>query len=268
LLSADLTVVPADRVREFQRSTFAGVELGQAAVLPIAWFRSRPRPRYRRSDDGSFTATGEQWPEKTWVALTGQREERGRRRFFEVKGGPWWTDAADATVIEPRAERPFLVKPGDKWILISILQGTLVAYEDLTAVYATLISPGMGGVPRAFGDLVKDSTTPLGSYRITFKDRATTMSHDAEGSKPDDENRSWIADVPFTQYFAPPFALHGSYWHDRLGEPISAGCVNASAIDAEWLFAWTDPKVPDDWQGASGASTPENGPASWIVITR
>src|SRR5690606_5439978 len=43
LLSADLTVVPADRVRLFRRSDFHGVALG-AVKLPIAWFRERDRP--------------------------------------------------------------------------------------------------------------------------------------------------------------------------------------------------------------------------------
>ena len=84
------------------------------------------------------------------------------------------------------------------------------------------------------------------------------------------ENRSfWIADVPHTQYFNPPFALHAAYWHERFGEPTSAGCVNVSPIDAETLFGWSDPQVPEGWQGVTGAgATKENGATTAVVVHR
>jgi lipoprotein-anchoring transpeptidase ErfK/SrfK len=111
---------------------------------------------------------------------------------------------------------------------------------------------------------VQDSTTPLGTYNITFKDKVSTMSPD----KPGDKRTNWIADVPYTQYFDPPFALHAAFWHDRFGEPTSAGCVNVSPIDAEVLFKWSDPPVPEEWQGATGAGAPENGPMTAVVIRK
>ncbi len=268
LLSADLSIVPADRVREFRRSAFAGISTELVTQLPLAWFRERPRPRYSRGANGSFQLNSRSWPERTWTPLTGRAETQGRRRFLEVRGDAGeWTEAADATVVERRLALPFLVKPGEKWILVSLTQGTLVAYEDLTPVYATLISPGRGGVPRPGGDLVQDSTTPLGAFRITWKDRAATMSPQTGGAAGSTRPRFWIADVPFTQYFSAPFALHASYWHETFGEPMSGGCINASPIDAEWLFRWSGPTVPDGWQGAAGAASPENGPATWVIVT-
>ena len=147
---------------------------------------------------------------------------------------------------------------------MSLSNGTLVAYDGLEPFYATLISPGKGGIPVKGRDPVQAGTTPLGAYRITFKDRAATMSPDKKG----EERTLVISDVPFTQYFAPPFALHAAYWHDRFGEPTSAGCVNLSPIDAEALFDFTEPHVPAGWAGATGAGAPENGRASWIVIRR
>ena len=260
LLSADLTVVPADRVRDFRRSTFQGVELGEIR-LPIAFVRERPRPAYR------FTASGpvelsEPFPLRSFVPLSGADREHEGRTFLAVKGSDRFIAADDATVVEPYGKHPFGVEPGDKWILVSITQGTLVAYDDLTPVFTTLISPGLGGVPRRGGDHVKDSTTPLGTFRITFKDRAATMAPEFG------ENRSfWIADVPFTQYFNAPFALHASYWHERFGELMSGGCVNLSPLDAERLFAWTDPKVPPGWQGIVG-NADDAVEATWVVIAR
>ena len=52
LLSTDLTVVPADRVREFRRSDFEGTVLGGDKRLPLAWIRSEDRPRYQLGADG------------------------------------------------------------------------------------------------------------------------------------------------------------------------------------------------------------------------
>ena len=148
--------------------------------------------------------------------------------------------------------------------MVSITQGTLVAYEGMTPVFATLMSPGAGGLPVKGRDNVKASTTPTGTYNVTFKDRATTMSPDKDPEK----RTFWIADVPHTQYFNPPFALHAAFWHERFGEPTSAGCVNVSPQDAETLFGWSDPQVPPDWQGATGAGAPENGGTTAIVVRR
>ena len=70
----------------------------------------------------------------------------------------------------------------------------------------------------------------------------------------------WIADVPFTQYFHGPFALHASFWHEDFGEMKSSGCVNLSPADAEWLFRWTGPVVPDGWQAAGRGGPNGEGP--------
>jgi hypothetical protein len=222
---------------------------------------------YTRSESGSIVRSAASYAVRTFAQLTGRETKQDGVRYLEVKPsadqpGPRFMAASDATVVRAVQRRPFGVKPGEKWILARITQGTLVAYEDLTPVFATLMSPGQGGVPRRGGDLVKDSTTPLGSYRITFKDRAATM---APMTKP---RTFWAADVPFTQYFRAPFAIHGVYWHETFGEPMSAGCINVSPIDAAYLFSWTDPPVPEGWQGVAGAGAPQNGPSSVVVVRR
>jgi lipoprotein-anchoring transpeptidase ErfK/SrfK len=269
LLSTDLTVVPADRVRLFEPSRFHGTPLGPKAgsggvTLPIAFMREKARPQYALDGD-TVSPTGKAWPVRTWVSLTGAEREQGGLTYLEVRDGDrrLFIREEDATVVRDYGKYPFGVKQGEQWMIVSIMEGTLIAYDDLTPVYATLISPGQGGWPRKGGSLVKDSTTPLGTYHMTFKDRAATMSPEFG------EDRSfWIADVPFTQYFSPPFALHAAYWHEKFGELMSGGCVNASPIDAAWLFAWSAPHVPEGWQGATGSGSPENGGTTAIVIRR
>ena len=267
LLSVDLTAVPADRVRPFKPSSFHGVWLRGDQTLPMAWFRQRARPKWRKLANGAFEQFGVSFPVRTYARLTGQSIEAGGVKYLETKENEGsevvWIAEDDATVIEARTTLPFLVKEGQKWVIVRITQGTLVAYEGLKPVFATLISPGAGGVPVQGIDPVKASTTPLGTFNITFKDRAATMSPEFG------ENRSfWIADVPHTQYFKAPFALHAAYWHERFGEPTSAGCVNLSPLDAETVFQWTDPPVPPGWQGAVGAGASENGPTTAVVIAR
>ena len=167
----------------------------------------------------------------------------------------------DATVIRERKEPPIGVAAGSKWLIHSITQGTLIAYEGKRAVFATLASPGAGGVPIKGKDPIKMSTTPLGVYRVTFKHGATTMSPEYG------ENRKfWIADVPYTQYFNAPFALHTAYWHEEFGEPMSAGCVNVSPRDGKWLHDWTTPTVPAGWGGAGPGG--RHGAGTYVVIAR
>jgi hypothetical protein len=268
LLSADHTIVPADRVRPFKPSTFKGVDLAKdEAKLPLAFMRVKARPKHEKRGD-AFVATGEAWPVRTWVELTGARTEAGGKIWLETRersagGTAIHIAEEDATVIETETKLPFGLKENQKWFLVRITSGTLVAYQGLRPTYATLVSPGVGGVPVPGRDPVKDSTTPLGTYPITFKDRAATMS--PEKGK---DRSFWIADVPHTQYFDPPFALHAAYWHERFGELVSAGCVNLSPIDAERLFHWSDPQVPPEWQGATGAGAKENGLASAVVVRR
>ena len=51
-------------------------------------------------------------------------------------------------------------------------------------------------------------------------------------------------EVPFTQYIG-RVALHGAFWHDQFGVPRSHGCINLSPADAEWLFGFTKPLLPE-----------------------
>jgi hypothetical protein len=267
LLSTDHTVVPADRVRPFRPSQFRGTELGSgAAKLPLAWMRVDAKPQYLLGASGP-TKTGESWPVRTFVELTGREVEHGTRTFLETRetreGAPLFLDERDATVVEPDERLPAGVKEGQKWFMIRLTRGTLVAYEGLTPTYATLVSPGKGGVPVKGNDPVEHSTTPLGAYSVTFKDRFATMSPETG------KNRSfWIQDVPHTMYFDPPFALHAAFWHERFGEFVSAGCINLSPLDAERLFGWADPPLPAGWQGVTGAGARDNGATTIVVVRR
>lgn len=73
-----------------------------------------------------------------------------------------------------------------------------------------------------------------------------------------------LRDVPWIQYFAAGYALHGAYWHDVFGHPRSHGCVNLAPIDARYVFMWTDPPVPEGWHGINVGADMGQGTA--IVV--
>ena len=73
-----------------------------------------------------------------------------------------------------------------------------------------------------------------------------------------------LRDVPWIQYFAAGYALHGAYWHDVFGVPRSHGCINLSPIDARVVFRWTDPPVPDGWHGINVGS--DMGEGTTVVV--
>ncbi len=41
------------------------------------------------------------------------------------------------------------------------------------------------------------------------------------------------------------YALHGAYWHNNFGTPMSHGCVNEPLANAAQIFEWAGPVVPE-----------------------
>lgn len=70
-----------------------------------------------------------------------------------------------------------------------------------------------------------------------------------------------LRDVPWIQYFAAGYALHGAYWHDVFGTARSHGCINLAPIDARYVFFWTDPPVPPGFHGINVGSDMGEGTA-------
>ena len=270
LLSSDLKWVPKDRVKAYPPVTFKGVHLGQGARLPLAFFRGRDRPSYRRRDDGCFEVAERTFARLSWVELSGKREscegltylETHEPGSFVLEGDavlprlaprtPWGTPL-DATT-DPEAS----TRGRQTWIEASILGGWLIAYEGRTPVFTTLIAAGRGGPPHADIEPIETASTPVGRFKITGKFATATMV------APNDLTHS---EVPWAQNFSGPHALHAAYWHDGWGELKSGGCVNVSPIDGRWLYSeFTEPRVPEGWHGVRWLSEIE--PATTLIIRR
>jgi hypothetical protein len=119
------------------------------------------------------------------------------------------------------APRPAGVGEGERWINVNLSSQTLVAYEGDTPVFETLVSSGTWQYP-----------TVTGQFRTYIKYESQTMNGYLLGYD------YYLPDVPYVMYFYRDYAIHGTYWHNNFGTPMSHGCVNVYTPDAEWLFNW------------------------------
>jgi hypothetical protein len=235
-VTTDLTLVPIDRLRPIQGSSFHGVEIGKGVVLPFAFVRS-PEAKYWSYDERSHRFREAEAAEyRAAVHLTGKQRFFHGRLHFEVDGGRWLSDQ-DASRIDPARRMPAWGKNGEKWLDVNITKQTLVAYRGTEPVFATLISSGADGLD----DPAHSTATKRGIFRIHTKHVSTTMASDEVGEEFE------LRDVPYVQYFEDGYALHGAYWHDRFGVPKSHGCINLAPEDARRLFFFTEPEVPVGW---------------------
>ena len=107
------------------------------------------------------------------------------------------------------------VGDGEHWIDVDLSQQRLYAYAGDTLVNTFIVSTGVWQTP-----------TVTGKFHIWIKLRSTTMTGPGY----------YLPNVPYTMYFYKDYGLHGTYWHNNFGTPMSHGCVNLATPDAEWLY--------------------------------
>jgi LysM repeat protein len=110
-----------------------------------------------------------------------------------------------------------------KSILVSVSRQRIYAYEDGELVRSHIVSTGLPETP-----------TVLGDYSVYVKYTADDMSG------PD----YFLPQVPWTMYFYQGYAIHGTYWHNSFGRPMSHGCVNLPPDEAEWFFNFAQVGTP------------------------
>ena len=53
-----------------------------------------------------------------------------------------------------------------------------------------------------------------------------------------------LPNVEWVQYFFQGYAIHGTYWHNNFGSPMSHGCVNLTNAEAEWFWSFATIGTP------------------------
>jgi len=268
LLGSDLTWVDREQVKPYPSVTFHGVELGQEWHLPVAFFRKAGAHVYQQDAAGRFARSAELFPLHSVVQLTAEPRFQHGERYFALENGKGWVREIDAVVPVARSRTPWGARLGSDdrtglapknarhtWLEVSVLGGWLLAFEGTRAVYATLISPGRGGVPQEGKSTLEIAATPLGTFPISGKLATITLESPGEYVH---------SDVPWTQNFLHPYAIHTAYWHDNWGNPQSGGCINVAPIDGKWLFEFSEPALPPGWHALRWQ--PEFGAPTVLVV--
>ncbi len=108
-------------------------------------------------------------------------------------------------------------------IVVSTEDQRIYAYQDGQMVRTHLVSTGLPATPTVKGD-----------YAVYVKYTATDMSG------PD----YYLPQVPYTMYFYQGYGIHGTYWHNAFGRPMSHGCVNLPTDEAQWFFDFASVGTP------------------------
>lgn len=104
---------------------------------------------------------------------------------------------------------------GAHWFDVDLSDQRMYAFEGDTLVQTFIVSTGTWQTP-----------TITGRFKVWIKLRSAPMSGPGY----------YLPDVPYIMYFSGDYGIHGTYWHNNFGVPMSHGCVNLSIPDAEWAY--------------------------------
>lgn len=167
------------------------------------------------------------------------------------------------TVLIPTQNQTVLSEPSviaaekaglaDKRIEVDLTNQRLYAYEGEEQVYNFLVSTG------------KFNRTPTGRFKIWIKLRYTKMSGGSRALR----TYYYLPNVPYVMYFyndqysqRQGYGIHGTYWHNNFGHPMSHGCINLRTPDAEKLYYWVRPDLNDK----SSIRATEENPGTEVII--
>ncbi|GAB1422025.1 hypothetical protein MASR2M15_22320 [Anaerolineales bacterium] len=201
-------------------SYFTGVRLPENWQIPFGWVLDTT---------GVYTSLypgGESTSESGLVPLHYERytifaqEEDAEGWTWYLIGPNQWIKQTFIAIVRPVEDIPEELT--GNWVGIDLFEQTLIAYEDQTPVFATLVSSGLPpwdtneGIFTVWARLQRDSMS------------GSTGAPDAYA----------LQTVPWTMYFDDGISLHGTYWHDLFGYRRSHGCVNVSLSDASFIYNW------------------------------
>jgi len=172
-----------------------------AALLPTPTYTPTPTPTHTLTPTPTPTFTPTPTPTPT----------------FTPTPTPTFTPTPPPTSTPKPTKVPADQGASGKWIEVDLSQQRLYAHEGQRTVLTAAVSTGIARYP-----------TPTGRFRIYVKYRATRMT----GPGYD------LPNVPWTMYFYRSYGVHGTYWHNNFGHPMSHGCVNMKTSEAKWLYQW------------------------------
>lgn len=130
----------------------------------------------------------------------------------------------DMGIIAPiYADAPSPTITSGKQIIVDLSDSRIYAYEDGLLVRNVVVSTGLPATPTVQGD-----------FTVYSRIRSQTMSGPGY----------YLPNVEWVQYFYQGYAIHGTYWHNNFGQPMSHGCVNLPNHEAEWFYNFAEHGTP------------------------
>lgn len=106
-----------------------------------------------------------------------------------------------------------------KWIEVDLTKQRLTLYIGNQVVDSFLASTGTARTP-----------TEVGEFAIYSKVASMTMTGTIAG------DYFYLPNVKWVNFFNGGAAIHGTYWHNNFGHPMSHGCVNLSEANAKIVY--------------------------------
>ncbi len=213
----------------------AGGFLGEISV-PYTWVWSESRNGQLKRKYAYYYAM------TVWVDYVSTDKNTGiiwYRIFDDLEEKYYWIPAEQVRPIPPEEVAPISPDAPAKRIEVLLSQQTLLAYEGGQVVFSTPVSTG-----------AQEGDTKPGEYVIERKRPVRHMAP-MEGNGYDLPGVPWVCFISWTGV-----SIHGTYWHNNFGFPMSHGCINLPTPAAKWIYLWTMPVVPADVQHVKADGTP------------
>ncbi|MFZ2152988.1 MAG: L,D-transpeptidase [Microgenomates group bacterium] len=128
-----------------------------------------------------------------------------------------------------------LPSSNSKRIEVDLTTQRLYAYQDNQKIFDYSISSGTW------------NRTPNGTFTIWTKIRSQKMS----GGSKELGNYYYLPNVPYIMFFYNDktakkigYSIHGAYWHNNFGVPMSHGCINMRPDESALIYNWAEVGTP------------------------
>lgn len=248
---------PAEDLEAASPSPFTGVELPEGlGSLPVAFVVKRGVMAFKYDDKANDWVKSAPLDYHQQLRLTGRFRTAGDVQYWATDDERW-VRHRDVTVVRRRSAFPDFASGDQRWIDISIVTGTALLYEGRRPVFTTLVSVGRDRL----GDPKTTASTAMGDFEVVAK-HITAVGLDPNKAEPGTE----LLDIPWAIELSSGQLMHGAYWHDRFGIEHGPGSVQWSPADAQRVWAWVTPEVPEGWHGVN--ERPESAPKTLVRIRK
>ncbi len=248
--------VRAQDLEAVRGSSFVGYEFKDGKEPPVGFIVKRAVSAY--APEGDLLKKKDRIEFHETLPMTGHYRTLYETKFWATSDDRWLRER-DVSIVHRRTRFPDFVRDGQRWLDVSVVLGTLTAYEGKKPIFATLVSTGRdrGAEATHTSDGAPPAVTKLGTFEVVAK-HVTLL-----GAPPERAGERYsVFDVPWALELSSGQYVMGAYWHDRFGVERGAGDLTLAPEDAHRLFEWATPALPAGWHSVSS----DGGEKTMVVI--